>query len=275
MTRLAIRRAIELSRPPRTLQRRVLVPAALALGLLVWSCTAASAAPIQGFDFTQLPPLRLQMVSARTRQPIQTSRLWVERFDRDGARLLAVHAATARPANATMESRMLLSAGASMRCLEEEHRVRTADGETVALSVRQFRPEALSFPGQSVPDDTYSITEGMLYLLGHVPLDRDGDASFHVLGVSQAFRLNLRKHGSEEITVPAGRFACDHVRMRIDAESLGLPAVLRPFARLFLPELEAWIARDPPHLTVRLSGPFGPPDDRDVLIELTEIEAPR
>ncbi len=267
------RAAVEPGRASRTSLRRLLSAAALAL-VLLGRRAPASAAPIQAFDVSRLPPVRLQMVSARTRQPIHASRLWVETFERDGEQLLAVHAETTRPAGGKADSRILVRDDGTLRCLEDEYRLRDGAGETLALSLRQFRSDALPFSGQSVPDDTYSITEGMLYLLGHLPRDGDGHGSFHVLGVSQAFKVNLRKHGTEEVSVPAGRFTCDHLRMRVDAESLGLPAVVRPFARLFLPEIEAWVTREPPHLTVRLQGPFGPPEDRDVLIELVAIESP-
>jgi hypothetical protein len=244
-----------------------------AVGVAAWLCSlTAVAAPIQTPDVTHLPALTIQMVSARSGKVIQTSRVWVEPYERDGEALIAIHSKAARQAGNTIESRVVLRAGATLRCLEEEHHVRAGDGETLAETVRQFRADALPFAGQAVPDDTYAITEGMFYLLGYLPMDGDGAGSFHVLGMSQPFKVEVRRHGAEDVSVPAGRFLCDHLRMRLDAESFGLPAVLRPFARLILPEFDVWIARAPPRLAVRLSGPFGPPDDRDVFLELGAID---
>ena len=246
--------------------------AIVSLAALLLSCGAAVSAPIATPDFARMPALDLRMVSARTGNVIQTSRIWSEPIVRRGEPLIVLHERAALQTGRTLESQMLLQPGATLRCLEEEHRVQGDDGEILATTMRQFRPDALLFQGLPVPDDTYPLSGSLLYLLGYLPLDADGEGSFHLLGPMQAFKLNARRHGSEDISVPAGHFACNHLRLQPDAESLNLPAVFRPFARLLLPEFNAWIMRDPPHLTVRATGPFGAPEDRDVILEVVAIE---
>ncbi|MBI3783321.1 MAG: hypothetical protein HY270_07960 [Deltaproteobacteria bacterium] len=181
---------------------------------------------------------------------------------------------TAFAAGATREAYTTFEPGPPLRCLREEHRIFTALNETLTQTIRQFRPDALPFDGLDVPLDTYPLNESLLYLLGGIQFDAKGNATFHVLGLVEALQMDVWRHGTEDVNVPAGHFSCDHIRMRPNAESLRLPAMLRPIAPLFLPEFEAWIDRAEPHLAVRIKGPFGPPSDRDAMLELVETVPP-
>ena len=255
----------------RTTQRDV-APAVFAM-LWVLACGArVGATPIPSPDFLKLPALRLRVVSQHTGNLIQTSRLWTESVESNGETLVAVHETANLPSGSTLESRTLLRPGASVRPLQVERRIRAADGVTLALDMRQFRPDAFPYSGMTVPDDTYPLNQILLYLIGYLPLDAAGVGSFYVLGEVQAYKLDVWKHGTEEIDVPAGHFACDHLRLRPNPESFNIPAILRPLVPLFLPDIDAWVTREPPHLTVRIRGPLGPPNDRDVVLELLARE---
>ena len=251
--------------------RRDLLSASLRAVALWWAVSAvglAAAGEIPSPDFAHLPPIATRTVAESTGEVLSSSRAWIEPVTRDGESLVAVRSRTFQPLGTTVEERTLLRAGATVRCLEEEHRVVDAKGETVALNMKQFRHEALPFLADAVPPDTYPPGAALLYLLGNLPLDGDGRGSFHVMGESMVWRMLAWDGGKEEISVPAGRFSTRRLRLRPDPESLGFPGFLRPFVRYFIPEFEAWIASEAPHLAVRVKGPLGPARERDVVVEL-------
>ncbi|HVM97537.1 MAG TPA: hypothetical protein VMT89_14165 [Candidatus Acidoferrales bacterium] len=262
---------IELTRLGRHRSRTALQWTIIAAGCLC--CTVTTwAAPIVRTDLRQLPPFSVQMVSTSSGKILQSSRVWVAPQPVDGQGDVVIRVSTPLAEGVTRQAETLLQPGPTLRCLREGHHIFNAQGETLAETVRQFRPDALPFAGLEVPTDTYPINESLLYLLAGLPFDEKGNATFHVLGLVEALQMDVWRHGVEEVRVPAGNFSCDHIRMRPNAESLRLPAMLRPLAKLFLPEFEAWIDRAEPHLAVRIKGPFGPPNDRDVVLEVVEIE---
>lgn len=228
----------------------------------------ARAGQIRSPDFSQLPPIETRTVATSSGAVLSTTRTWVERGPATSASEVVVRSRTFQPLSTTVEERTLLRADGTVRCLEEERRVVDAQGQTVASSMKQFRHEAIPFSTGAIAPDTYPPGAALLYLLGYLPLDGDGEGSFHLMGETMVWKMLVRDGGTDEITVPAGRFACRRLRMRPDPESLGFPAFLRPFARYFIPEFDAWITTDPPHLTVRVKGPLGPARDRDVVVEL-------
>lgn len=247
-------------------------PATVLALTLCWAmgCGAlAAAGEIPSPDFAHLPPIATRTIAERTGEVLSSSRAWIEPVTSEGQSLIAVRSRTFEPLGTTVEERTLLRADATVRCLEEERRVVDAQGETVALDMKQFRHEALPFLADTVPPDTYPPGAVLFYLLGALPLDHDGRGSFHVMGEAMVWRMLAWDGGNEEITVPAGRFATRRLRLRPDPESLGFPGFLRPFVRYFIPEFEAWIASDAPHLAVRVKGPLGPARERDVVVELT------
>ena len=244
---------------------------AYAVILAVSAHASASAAPIPSPDFSRLPMLTTRTSAQRSGEVLSTSRTWIEPVERNGESLIAVVSHTAQPLGTTVEERTLVRAGATVRCIEQEHRVRDAGGEVVAVSMKQFRAEAVPFSSARLPDDTYPPGALLIYLLALLPLDGTGHGSFHVLGEATVWRMDAWRGTADGIVVPAGRFACHRLRMRPDPDSLGFPGFLRPFVRYFIPEFEAWIADDPPHLAVRIAGPFGPPRERDIVVELASI----
>ncbi len=236
-------------------------------------CGMSWAAPIVSPDFAHLPPIAARTTSQQTGEVLFTTRTWIEPFERNGEQLIAVRSLIFEPAGVTVEEHTLVRAEATVRALEQETRVHGANGETLAVNMKQFRADALPFAAASVPDDTYPPRATLLYLLGSLPLDGQGRGSFHVLGEAEVWRMEVSDDGRDEITVPAGRFACRRMRLRPDPESLHFPGFLRPFARYFIPEFRAWIALDAPHLAVRIEGPMGPPRERDVVVELIAVGA--
>jgi hypothetical protein len=223
-------------------------------------------------DFATLPSFATRMVFRPTGAVLSTSRAWVEPVERGGEALVAVVSRSFEQAGSTVETRTLLRAGRTVKALEQAIRIRGSDDQVLAVSMRQFRHEVLPFESEAIPDDTYPPSATLLYLLGYLPLDGSGRGSFHILGESQVWKVDAQAHGTEEISVPAGRFECRRLVLRLDPTGMDFPAFLRPFLRYFIPEFEAWIQIAWPHLAVRITGPLGPPRQRDVAIELVRVE---
>jgi hypothetical protein len=236
------------------------------------SASLARAGEIRSPDFSRLPPIETRTVATSSGEVLSTTRTWVEKAPAAGQPEVVVRSRTFQPST-TVEERTLLRFDGTVRCLEEARRVIDAQGQTVASSMKQFRHEAIPFSADAVPTDTYPPGAALLYLLGYLSLDADAKGSFHLMGEAMVWKMLVWSGGSDEISVPAGRFACRRLRMRPDPESLGFPAFLRPFVRYFIPEFDVWIAADPPYLTVRLTGPLGPARDRDVVVELVNSGA--
>jgi hypothetical protein len=236
--------------------------------------TRAPAAPIPSPDFTQLPPITTRTIARSSGAVLSTSRSWIEPLSRNGESLVTVVSSIALSADSTAEERTIARAEGAVRCLEQHYTVRDAGGQVVAMHMRQFRPEAVRYYTETVPDDTYPPTAMLLYLIAGLPLDERGHGSFHVLGENGVWRMLVRAAGTEEVSVPAGRYRCRHLRLRPDPDTLNVPGLLRPFLRYFIPEFDVYVMAEPPHLAVRINGPFGPPRERDIMVELTEVGAP-
>ena len=249
------------------------------LRLALWALMFATAHPggsladaIPSPDFMQLPPMTTRTVAQRSGEVLSTTRSWIEPTQRNGEALVQLVSQSAQPLGTTVEERTLVRAGSTVRCLEQEHRIRDASGEVVASNMKQFRAEAVPFSIERVPDDTYPPGALLLYLLAYLPLDGTGHGSLHVLGESNVWKMDAWAESAAEVRVPAGQFQCRRLRMRPDPDTLGFPGFFRPFVRYFVPEFEVWIAAQPPHLVVRITGPLGPPRERDVVVELVATE---
>jgi hypothetical protein len=87
--------------------------------------------------------------------------------------------------------------------------------------------------------------------------------------------------GSEQVTVPAGRFECYRVRMNVDTERmvrrLAFPSeqaydLARGIARQMQPpDTVVWLTTGAPHVVVKLEGPLGPPGTSRAVMELVEM----
>jgi hypothetical protein len=246
--------------------RTAVVVVALALATTV----EAAAPPVTAAQRV----LEYAVIDTANDQELYRLRGWSE--DTAGLEVVAV-SQVIFPAGNFIEIHMRFTRETPPRCVSWEAMTHDRNGEVVARIQETLVPDTFPFLRRAMPVDTYPPVAPLGYVLTRLGLGDKERASFHmILMGSSILGLDLWVDGREEVPLPAGRFDCYRVKMRVDPQTLfpDLPGFARPFVSLFIPTHTLWLTTAAPQMLVKFTGQMGPPGSPRLRVDLLSVTEP-